>query len=165
MASLGITLNKADLPESQGFDPIPDGWYQAVITKAELKATGKGGQMIGVDYKIEGPTHAGRTVNFQNINIKNSNPEAERIGMSQLGSIMGAIGLATIQDTDQLVGGRLMIKVAFKAAGKYVKDGVEKSFDADNEIKGWKALEGGIPATSQAPTSGAPTGAKAPWQR
>lgn len=155
MASLNININ--DLPEGQNFEPLPEGWYTAEIKKAELKATGSGGQMIAVDYKIDGPTHAGRLVNFQNINIKNANPTAEEIGKGQLRLIMGAIGLATIQDTDQLVGHRLQIKLAIKPAGKYMKDGIEKSYDAGNEVKGFKAIEGGAPPMPKAMSTGMPT--------
>lgn len=162
MASLNISLS--DLPESQGFEPLPEGWYTATIEKAELKATQGGGKMIAVNYKITGPTHAGRTINFQNLNIKNSNPTAETIGQQQLREIMSAIGLIKIEDTDQLVGNSLQIKLKITPAGTYVKDGVTKSKDAGNEVKGFKAIEGGAPPmpTQSPPATGAP---KAPWQK
>lgn len=161
MASLNIDIN--ELPESSGFEPIPEGWYFAVIEKAELKATSTGGQMIAVNYKITGPTHAGRTINFQNLNIKNSNPTAETIGQQQLREIMSAIGLNRIDDTDQLVGRPLQIKLKITAAGTYKdKNGVEKSKDAGNEVRGFKAVEGGVPPI---PTSTAGAGPKAPWQK
>lgn len=176
MASLNISLS--DLPESQGYDLIPDGWYRAKIKGAELRAvkakTGEtyrhqggqesmvvdvtretGGQYISVQYSIEGPTHSGRVV-FGNLNIKNRNPEAERIGLQQLGEVMGAIGLAKIQDTDQLIGGDLMIKVGTSKK--------QEGFEQRNEVKGFKAIEGGAPPmpTQSPPATGAP---KAPWQK
>ncbi len=171
MASLGITLNQSDLPEGQNFDPIPDGWYTAQIKAAELKNTKpkegqtvSDGQYIAVQYAVTGPTHAGRVI-FGNLNIKNRNPEAERIGMSQLGMVMGSIGLPKIEDTDQLIGGNLQIKVGMSKA----QDG----YEARNEVKGWKAIEGGTAPMPLAGSSGgqatvaqpAATASKAPWQK
>jgi hypothetical protein len=173
MASLGIVLNQKDLPESRGFDPIPEGWYQARIKTSELKPT-QNGQMIVLGFEILGPTHAGRLISFQNLNIKNTSADAERIGMQQLGEIMGAAGLASIQDTDQLIGITLQIKVKVKPAGEYTgKDGVKKMGDARNEVRGYKAIEGGVPpmpaqgASMATPAAGGQAGGqpKAPWQK
>lgn len=136
MALLNEVFSTDDLPQgnSGDFTPLPDGWYSAHITKSELCNTKAGtGQYIKLRYDITGPTHQGRVV-FGNLNIRNPNPKAEEIGRQQLGDIMRAIGLAKVQDTDQLVGGSLMIKVATKAA-----DG---QYEASNEIKGFKAVEG-----------------------
>lgn len=166
MASLGNVFNRDDLPQSEGFDPIPDGWYQAVIEGAELKPTKDGtGKLIAVKYKIMGPTHANRTL-FGNLNIKNRSADAERIGLQQLGSIMGAIGIAKVQDTDQLIGGRLEIKVAYKAP--VMENGHEK-YPAGNEVKGFKAIEGSVPpsigSSIPKPTQTATAGSSAPWAK
>ncbi len=157
MASLGITLNQTDLPEGQNFDPIPEGWYTAQIKAAELKNTkANDGQYIAVQYAVTGPTHAGRVI-FGNLNIKNRNPEAERIGMSQLGMVMGSIGLPKIEDTDQLIGGNLQIKVGMSKA----QDG----YEARNEVKGWKAIEGGVAPMPAATVAQPAVTNKAPWQK
>ena len=39
MANLGTTFSRDELPVSQGFEPIPAGWYTATVTGAELKDT------------------------------------------------------------------------------------------------------------------------------
>jgi hypothetical protein len=164
MASLGITLNQSELPEGQNFDPIPEGWYTAQIKAAELKNTkANDGQYIAVQYTVTGPTHAGRVI-FGNLNIKNRNSEAERIGMGQLGSVMGAIGLAKIEDTDQLIGGNLQIKVGMSKP--------QEGYEQRNEVKGWKAIEGGpapMPAVGAvgavAKPATVPASTKAPWQK
>ena len=164
MASLGITLNQSELPEGQNFDPIPEGWYIAQIKSAELKNTkANDGQYIAVQYAVSGPTHAGRVV-FGNLNIKNRNSEAERIGMGQLGSVMGAIGLAKIEDTDQLIGGNLQIKVGLSKP--------QEGYEQRNEVKGWKAIEGGLAPMPAIGAAGAgakpatvPATTGAPWQK
>lgn len=156
MASLNISRD--DLPESQGYDPVPDGWYNAQIKGAELKPTKlNDGQYIAVQYSITGPDHAGRVI-FGNLNIKNKNPEAERIGLQQLGEVMGSIGLAKIQDTDQLIGGVLQIKVALSKK--------QEGFDQRNEVRGFKAIEGSAPPLPRATSTPASTGAPPPpWAK
>ena len=130
--NLGQTFNTNELPVNSGFDPIPAGEYSAAITGAELKNTKNGdGQYIAVQYTITGPTHEGRVI-FSNLNIRNKNPKAQEIGLAGLNSLMRAIGLASISDTDQLVGGNMLIKVKLSPA----KDG----YDASNDVTGWKAL-------------------------
>jgi len=159
MASLGNVINRDDLPKADNFDPIPDGWYTATVNSAELKDTkDKTGKYIAVGYGITGPAHSGRVV-FGNLNIKNRNAEAERIGMQQLGQVMGAIGLVKVQDTDQFIGGSLSIKVAYKAP--VMEDGHEK-YAASNEIKGYKPIEGAAAIPFPVPGTTASTPASTP---
>jgi hypothetical protein len=158
MAFLSQSFDVSDLPEpSKDFSPLPAGWYSATISGAEVKETKAGtGEYIAVKYSITGPTHEGRVI-FGNLNIKNQNPKAEEIGRQQLGEIMRAIGLARVTDTDQLIGGNLVIKLDIKADEKY---------GDRNEVKGFKAVVGamsGMPTAAPA----APSGAKAapPWAK
>ena len=132
MAFLEHTINLNDLPVSESsFDPLPDGWYSVKITGAELKNTKtSGGQYIAVKYAVLGPTHQGRIV-FGNLNIKNQNTKAEEIGRQQLGEVMRAIGLNRVEDTDQLIGGDLQIKLVTKK---------DEQYGDKNEVKGFKAI-------------------------
>lgn len=157
MAQLGETINEAELPEGQNFEPIPAGWYSVTITGAEVKDTKAGtGQYIAVRYDVTGPTHEGRVI-FGNLNIRNPNPKAEEIGRQQLGDLMRAIGLASVTDTDQLIGGRCQIKVAIQKSEEY---------GDRNDVKGCKA-DGSAPPAAAAPASAtAPTSAAAPpWAK
>lgn len=158
MSFLGETFNAADLPQGTGsFDPIPAGVYTASITQANLKDTKDGtGKMIAVRYDITGPSHQGRVI-FSNINIRNKSPKAEEIGRQQLGDIMRAIGLASLQDTDQLIGGQLQIKVDIEK---------KEGYEARNQVKGFKALAGSpAPAPAAAPAPAPAAGAAPPWAR
>lgn len=132
MALLEHAISLEDLPESTGdFPPLPAGWYNATINTAELKPTKDGtGQKISVRFDITGPTHQGRVV-YGNLNIKNKSEKAEEIGRAQLGSIMRAIGLNQVSNTNQLIGGRLQIKLEVKEA--------TEQYAAKNEIKAYKA--------------------------
>ena len=135
MAFLNETFDVNELPQGTGnFEPLPAGWYTAQITNAELKATKAGtGQYIAIRYDITGPTYQGRIV-FGNINIRNPNIKAEEIGRQQLGELMRAVGLAKVNDTDQLIGCSLQIKVDIRH-----QDG----YDPTNEVRGYKSISGG----------------------
>jgi len=157
MAFLDEEFSVDTLPVgTNNFEPLPEGWYNAAITGAEIKQTKAGdGKFIACKYTITGPSHQGRVV-FGNLNIKNASTKAEEIGRQQLGEIMRAIGLAKVQDTDQLIGGNLCIKLSVRT-GDY----------AGNEIKGFRAL-GGVAPAAVAPfkavaPSAAPTKAAPPW--
>ena len=143
MAFLGETFNAKDLPEGGDYEVIPAGWYSAEITSAEVKETKSGtGEYIKLRFDITGPEYSWRVV-FGNINIRNANPQAEAIARRQLGEIMRAIGLESISNTDQLVGGNLSIKVAIRAASD--------QYEAQNEVKGFKPLSGAMPVAAAKP--------------
>jgi hypothetical protein len=157
MAILDEVYSADQMPEGRGeFDPLPAGWYSATIADASLKETKSGtGKYIAVRYDITGPTHEGRVV-FGNINIKNDNVKAEEIGRQQLGEIMRSIGLASVRDTDQLLGGNLQIKLAIKT----------DDWGTKNEVKGFKSVSGSAapkPQPQSQPSSA--TGAKPPWAK
>ena len=151
MAFLNEEFNVNELPQGNGnFEPLPAGWYTATISQSELKATKAGnGQYIKLRYDITGPSHQGRVV-FGNLNIKNPNPKAEEIGRQQLGELMRAVGLSALQDTDQLIGGQLSIKLDVRESEQY---------GASNDVKGFKSNGA---AMSAAPAA-ASTKAAPPW--
>ena len=122
----------AELPKSENdYSLIPDGWYSAVIKTAEIKSAKSGGKYISVRFNITGDKQAGRGV-FANINIRNPNMEAEKIGLQQLGDVVRSVGIiGKLMDTDQLIGGQLNIKVATRKSEKYGEQ---------NEVKGYKPL-------------------------
>lgn len=169
MAYLDQPINVNDLPEDTGgdFSPIPAGDYTASIKSADLTPTKDGsGQYIKLRLDVTGPTHAGRVI-FANINIRNKSQQAESIGRAQLGALMKAAGLATLQDTDQLIGAHVGIKVAIREA-RTTPDG--KTYEASNEVKGYKALGGTAPVVNgtmpkPSVTAAAPAAGKAapPW--
>lgn len=161
MALLNEAFSTETLPQSDnGFEPIPAGWYMVRINQASLETTKAGtGQYIKIRYDVVGPSHEGRVL-FGNLNISNPNPKAEEIGRQQLGDMMRSIGLNQVQDTDQLIGGELQVKVS-------VKD--DPNYGPSNECKGFKPLAGGAPtqATAPAPAPAAQEGAGTapPWAK
>lgn len=153
MAFLSQSFAVDELPQGN-FEPLPDGWYQATITSAELKKTKAGtGEYIEIRYDILGPTHQGRVV-FGKLNIANPNQRAEEIGRQQLRELMVAIGLNSVSDTNQLIGGSLSIKLDVKS---------DEQYGDKNEVRGFKASGGGsaAPKFAAVPSFAAPAAAPA----
>jgi len=160
MGFLEETFDIKDMPTeaSRDFTPIPAGWYTASIAGAEAKDTKAGtGKYIAVRFDITGPKHQGRVV-WCNLNTRNPNPKAEEIGRQQLGTIMRAIGLGKLEDSDQLLGGSLEIKVTVKN---------DPTYGPGNEVRDFKAADGSSPpAVSQpkpAATAATVTPGSPPW--
>ena len=152
---LNEAFTLASLPTSdRNYEVVPAGWYVAQITDAEVKQTKSGtGEYIKIRYDIQGPTSQGRVV-FGNLNVKNANPAAEKIGRQQLGDIMRSVGLSAVTDTDQLLGTTMQIKIDIRESEQY---------GPSNEVKAWKALAAGMaPAPAvKPPASNAKT--SPPW--
>jgi len=164
MALLGQEYVVSEFKETS-FDPVPAGWYTARITDTKLKKTKAGnGEYLEVKFDITGPSYEGRCV-WGRFNLKNPNPQAEQIGQQQFMDCARSIGLDRVTDSDQMLGGGLQIKVSVKPA-----DG---QYDESNDVKGFKALEGGATilkqepkaAVAAAPAAAAPVakGGSAPW--
>ena len=156
MARLDIGFSADELPESRGdYEPLPEGWYSAEIGDAEIRVTKDGtGQYIRCRYNITGPTKAGRVV-FGNFNVMNKSQKAEEIGRQQLGELMRCIGLGRIEDTDQLIGCPLQIKLSIRPA--------ENGYAAQNEVRGFRIAEGAAPA--KAAPAASSSKAAPPWAK
>ena len=153
---LGISIEAASQDQ---YDVLPDGWYFSRITSAEVKDTKAGtGSYISIRYDITGPSHEGRVV-WGNLNLSNPNPRAEQIGREQLAQLTAAIGLKSISDSDELIGGECQIKLKVK----------EDDYGIKNEVKGFKAVSGSNPPSVATPPSAAPAApaqdSKPPWAK
>lgn len=84
-----FNLDLSSVKESSGVAGVlPEGKYTCNITNAELKDSKSGGQYIKVEFTIkEGQPHAKQRV-WQNFNVKNANPTAQRVGLEQLKSLL-----------------------------------------------------------------------------
>jgi len=158
MANLGTSFLTEDLPSGGSYEALPAGWYTATINDVQVKQTKSGtGRYMAIRYDITGPTHQGRVV-YSNINFENANPKAEEIGRQQLRSLMEAIGLARLTDSDQLIGGNVKIKL------KVEKD---EQYGDKNQVNGF-ASSGAVGAAPKAPQPSAPASkspSAPPWAR
>ena len=138
MSFLNVAININDLPDSDNssMEPVPAGVYQALIDGAELKTTKAGtGQYISLRLKIQGGQYNNR-VFFDIININNPNETAQNIGLATLKKIMSAMQLMTVQNTDQLIGGTLVVKVAIERSEQY---------GDKNKVKDYQSVGGSAP--------------------
>lgn len=160
MALLGQTFKRDDLPVGENnFLPLPAGWYTASIVESDVKPTRDGtGQYIKNRFSILGPTGQGRVV-FGNLNIRNKSLDAERIALEQLRDLLDAVNIKELKNTDQLVGGTCQIKLSVKTA--------QNGYEAGNDIKSYKAVEGSGMPIGETIQPGVPEGGEEgpfPWQ-
>lgn len=124
-------ISAVKLEEIDNYDPIPAGTYNAKITKVEVKDTKAGtGKYLNVSLQITGPSYQGRMV-FDIINVQNPSQTAVDIGIATMKKIAVAIGETTIQDTDQMIGADVEIKVKVKN---------DKEFGPKNVVKDYKPV-------------------------
>lgn len=135
MAFLGETFVVAELPEAATYELIPAGWYQATVATCELKPTRDGsGKIISMKLDILGPTHQGRCI-YHNLNLINKSEVAQEIGRRELGIIATANGLASVADSDELIGATLKIKVGTEPA--------TEQYQAKSVIKSLATMDAG----------------------
>ena len=156
MATLNFNANEVE--PSTGFDPIPAGKYQAVITDSEMKPTKSGnGQYLQLEFEvIEGECRNRKL--WARLNLKNANPDAVRIARADLSAICRAINVPEPRDSVELHNLPLTITVRCK---KNQED------EMTNEIKGYAPR---IPLTSAVAAKPVtpvpqPPNAQPPWAR
>jgi Protein of unknown function (DUF669). len=146
-------FNAANIEVTDSYDPIPAGWYSVMITDSEFKATSAGtGQYLKLRFDVIEGEHQGRVI-FTNLNLDNPNPKAVEIAQKDLAQICHAVGVMAPDDSTELHDKPLQAKVTIRPA----RDG----YDAQNEVKGYRAMEG----ASAAPSAPAPAAGKKPWER
>lgn len=173
MALLDLQFDQTEIQEAHknDFDPIPAGTYTAEVTRSEIKDNNSGsGNRLSLGLKILDGHHAGRLI-FQDITLRNSNPIAQQIGRKQMAQLVSACGKSSVQDSSDLHGIPMEIKVSIR---------IDKTgqYDPSNEVKKFAAIAGGgrpqFSAQPQVTAQGQPTSAQQPaaaqsdlppWQR
>ena len=91
-------------------DFAPDGTHLFQITDAEIRATRKGGLMLSCRLELQNGQGC-----FARFNLKNDNPDAERIGKQQLVKLLKAVGLPDMRGgTPSLKGRRGLVTISHK---------------------------------------------------
>ncbi len=123
MADLGF--NTRDVAPEGDFSPIPAARYHVEIQDAKLEPTKDAqGKLVNVKFKVIGPGYAGRIL-FARFNIVNKSEIAQRIGRGQLSALAHACALDEMQDTDQLLGRELAVRVDIEEGPKAPQHGVK----------------------------------------
>lgn len=155
-------FNAEEVEPSSSFDPIPAGWYQAIISSSEMKPTRDGyGEYLSLTLQIIEGQYENRLV-FARLNLKNANDKSVDIARKDLAAICRAVGVMSPKSSEELHDKPLMIKVKIRPA--------QGEYDASNDVCGYKADEGTdlTPAPKAAKTQTPPPAAtttKKPWQK
>lgn len=147
-----LNFDATSVEPNSGFEVLPAGWYNAMIDESEMKPTKDGsGAYLNLRYSIMGGRHNGQKV-FQRLNLRNANPTAQEIAYKQLSAICHAIGLMQVQDSTQLHGQPLKIKL------KVRKDQTGQ-YEDTNEISAVKNINETVQMADEAnPIASAPAG-------
>lgn len=122
------------------FDVIPPAWYTVEIEKAEVKETkARNGKYLNVTLSIIGEHYSGRKL-FCRYNLENPNPKAVEIGRRELAALIQACGLLVVDDSSELTGHNVEVKVVVKS---------EEGHEPDNEVKGYRPVGGAARAAER----------------
>jgi len=149
-------FNADEIEPNTAFEPLPAGWYKAVITESEEKPTkAMTGSYLQLRIEVIDGPHKGRLV-FDRLNLNNPNATAVDIAQRTLSAICRAVGVRTPRQSSDLHDKPLMVKLAVKPAAN--------GYDAGNEVKGYEAPSGGSKLVDIAPAASGGS-ATPPWKR
>lgn len=156
MATLnfGFTSEEAQAAQNDSYAALPAGNYIAQVERSEVKNTKDGtGSYLSLGFKVIDGDYAGRVL-FGNITLTNKNSQAQEIGRKQLIKLSTACGLGHLQDSEQLHGIPVMIRVS----DSRVYEG-----EKQNDIKDYKPVQATAP--SQSAFTPPPQASSKPWVR
>ena len=130
--SVSMNFNANDIPPSQPFEALPSGWYNCRIIESSVKPTAnqKGSYLELVLTVIDGQ-FANRRL-FDRLNLHNDNEQTVRIAYETLSAICHATGVIQLEDTAQLHGIPISVRVA--------QETVAGRDEPTNKVKGYKAI-------------------------
>lgn len=168
-----LNFDATNVAPSTAFDPLPNGWYTMRIVGAEMAPSEKAGEMLKLQLEVNETVHpqfANRKV-FSNLCLNHpTSQQAREIAQRTLSAICHAIGKLQVSDTEMLLGQSLQVKV--KATPARVDQATGKSYDAGNEVSGYKPLSENTPehagasaSTGTATAAPAAAAAKPSWKK
>lgn len=131
MAALNFDATTV-VPDAGTGDPLPAGWYNVMVDESELKPTNDGaGARLATRFTVLDGFAQGRKI-FTGFNIKNANPVAQEIAFKQLSALAHAVGVLQVQDSAQLHGIPLKVRVKIKPASG--------GYEPSNDITAYKNI-------------------------
>ena len=115
-----------DTSDDRGFEPLPQGKYNAMVIESAVKDSKSGGQYIELVCQVLDGAHVNRKV-WHRLNIVNDNPKAENIARKDLAVLMINLGLPPqMVDTQELHGKPFLMGLKIRPA--------EGEYPAKNEV-------------------------------
>lgn len=135
MARLPGAFNPNDHEEMADFSAMPPDWYPAEVSNSEKLESNKnaGNFYWKMEFKINQGKYAGRKI-WTNLNLINKSPQAVEIAQRELTSICKACRKGPIEDTAELHGKYLMVKLGIEPA--------TPKYPEKNTVTGYKPMEG-----------------------
>ncbi len=148
-------FNATEVEPNAPREPVPAGWYKAVISETEEKPTkAQTGSYLQLTVEIIEGEHAGRKV-IDRLNLNNPNEVAVEIAQRTLSSICRAVGVMTPRTSGELMDKPMMVKVKVKPG--------DANYGPSNEIDDYQPKDKApAPAASGGEASGASV---PPWKR
>lgn len=127
-------FNANDHEELQDFTAIPADDYVGKITESDnVENKAKTGSFLKLTFVITEGKFKSRKL-WTNLNLDHPSAEAVEIANRELATIMKACGKVTVDDSDELHGIEMVLKVVKKAASA--------NYPETNEVKNYKPLAG-----------------------
>ena len=156
-----LNFDATQVAPDLGFETVPAGWYNAMIDESEMKPTKDGsGAYLQTRFNIIDGQYANRKI-YMRLNLRNTNPVAQEIAYKQLSAIAHAVGVLHIQDSSQLHGLPMKIKVKLRKdpSGQYEDSNEISAIKNINEqVEMGSPQAGASPAGFGAAPSGMPPG-------
>lgn len=172
-----LNFDATQVTPNQGFETIPAGWYNVAVDESALKPTKNGaGSYLELRFSVLDGQYHGRKL-FARLNLHSTGPngqQAMEIAQRQLSAVCHATGILRLQDSAQLHGIPLKVKVKIRKDkdGEYEDSNEITTFKNINEqTDGGAAAAGGAPMFGGAPQmppqqpQGFPQGFGAPMQQ
>lgn len=136
MARLGNSFDATQHDTTQSdYAELPNGVYRLEIEASDVGPTkaGNGTILKTTMVVIEPESHKGRKL-FTTYNLENANPQAQEIGQKQFASLCRAIGVSSVEDSEELHFHAFTAKVGLgKAQNGYPARAEVKRYYFDDE--------------------------------
>lgn len=131
MAKLATRFNAQDHDTTQNdYAELPNGTYELEIEASDVAETSTGsGTILKTTMVVLCPEEYAKRKLFNNYNLENRNPVAQEIGQKQFAALCRAIGVDSVEDSEELHFKAFTARIAL---GKPSKDG---QYPARAEIK------------------------------
>jgi hypothetical protein len=135
-------FDASQVEPNSGFDPLPAGWYEAVIIDSQQKTTKAGtGSYVELQLEITSGEYRNRIL-FDLLNLNNPSDKAVEIARATLSSICRAVGVLNPRDTSELHFKPLLVQVGIRKSEEY---------GDKNEVKRYKGVDGQEAISAKSP--------------
>jgi hypothetical protein len=142
-----FNFDASQIAPQQNMGPLPAGTYLAHITESDVQPLKSGnGEGLKLVFEVLDGPQKGRKV-WENLNIRHSNEDTQRIAQSQLSALCHAVGVIKLMDTSSLHFKPVKISVVVREA--------QGQYKASNNIKGYESAGGASAVAYVAPAAAA----------